>query len=430
MVFKTMHKLLLALTVSRVVSNPLEHMDTGRLEWIDEGSVGVYHPPEDLGVRPYKVGVAKENFHVYRDSDGKDESYIRLSPAKKEILGRPVDDLTDAHLKEFREHPMFQTLPYLSRHLGETHGITGMSHAATAAFHTIAGQIAHDDDEESHYSKASAESTRRRLFMSFARLSERPWGGKVCPFVNADTSECRSGRTGRQMGCPEGDRCHGLCGKACDCWKWSCGHCCYDTRCAIHDAACKSMTSAKCATATLAFECKLPIAFSPALGIISPSSGVQSILNSVPITKPGIISPTSVIEKGKKKANKYFGGIFGALPDGNSVVDVGSGSSDIGSVGSAGSAISAGSDANGSGSDSGQWRAYDTFEAQLQICLSELEYAELNMQECACQYVGVGTDLSVQYMCQAFTGGEIVCYNQQGGWCAQSEHICMIPSGP
>ena len=39
--------------------------------------------------------------------------------------------------------------------------------------------------------------------------------------------------------CPEGNKCTGLCGFQCNCWKWVCGNCCYNKMCYDHDRCCE-----------------------------------------------------------------------------------------------------------------------------------------------------------------------------------------------
>ena len=40
--------------------------------------------------------------------------------------------------------------------------------------------------------------------------------------------------------CPpcKSDKCFGLCGRTCTCWRWVCGDCCWHRGCCIHDACC------------------------------------------------------------------------------------------------------------------------------------------------------------------------------------------------
>jgi len=42
---------------------------------------------------------------------------------------------------------------------------------------------------------------------------------------------------------------------------------------------------------------------------------------------------------------------------------------------------------------------------------------------CSCNYVGTGTDVNVQYLCQQ----DDVCYNLVSSWCAEEEEICEVP---
>lgn len=43
---------------------------------------------------------------------------------------------------------------------------------------------------------------------------------------------------------------------------------------------------------------------------------------------------------------------------------------------------------------------------------------------CSCNFVGTGTNLNVQFLCQA----DNVCYNLVSGWCAEDETACEIPN--
>lgn len=52
--------------------------------------------------------------------------------------------------------------------------------------------------------------------------------------------------------CPN-DKCIGLCGKGCSCWKWLCGDCCWHRGCYGHDLCCKK--------SWLHHRCLLPIKF-------------------------------------------------------------------------------------------------------------------------------------------------------------------------
>ena len=57
--------------------------------------------------------------------------------------------------------------------------------------------------------------------------------------------------------CPpcKGEKCLGLCGRGCTCWKWACGDCCYHKGCFYHDLCCRKRPYSLACWVPLEFDC-------------------------------------------------------------------------------------------------------------------------------------------------------------------------------
>lgn len=51
------------------------------------------------------------------------------------------------------------------------------------------------------------------------------------------------------------ERCLGMCGRACSCWEWACGDCCYHKGCYYHDLCCRSRPYSLACWLPLDFDC-------------------------------------------------------------------------------------------------------------------------------------------------------------------------------
>ena len=91
-------------------------------------------------------------------------------------------------------------------------------------------------------SKLLKSPRRRRSFWSsisraLGRLIRTVVERVVEPLTGL-SRKCTSLETNRQ------NKCLGMCGKECNCWKWVCGNCCYNEGCYQHDKCCEHDTLA------------------------------------------------------------------------------------------------------------------------------------------------------------------------------------------
>ena len=74
---------------------------------------------------------------------------------------------------------------------------------------------------------------------------------------NVKFHELRLRREDCLSDCPpcESQECLGMCGPGCDCWKWTCGNCCYNKGCYYHDLCCRSKPNSLACLLPMSFDC-------------------------------------------------------------------------------------------------------------------------------------------------------------------------------
>lgn len=104
--------------------------------------------------------------------------------------------------------PEYAALPWLSRSLAER-GITGNAYPASLALHQVARDAA-----------------------GTLGVDVKPQ--EVAVPDGSATAYCTAYPN-------RNDKCYGMCGLGCSCWKWVCGDCCLHPGCVLHDWACRHL---------------------------------------------------------------------------------------------------------------------------------------------------------------------------------------------
>ena len=104
----------------------------------------------------------------------------------------------------------YKAIPYLSRELGRTYGVTGNVYPVSLPIYMMALSVVNKYPGEYKFEESSAGDS------------------KSSPSSCSDL---------RHDGCKKD--CFGMCGKECDCWQWVCGDCCCRKGCKEHDQACR-----------------------------------------------------------------------------------------------------------------------------------------------------------------------------------------------
>ena len=124
-------------------------------------------------------------------------------------------------MSEAREQGDYQLLEELSRALGE-YGVRGhTSTSALSLFHlcrTILSAVEADT------------ATKRDPSPTKVRKRRGWWRGNSLELD--PLPPCKSLENNKD------DECMGMCGKACTCWSWVCGNCCFHRGCFDHDICC------------------------------------------------------------------------------------------------------------------------------------------------------------------------------------------------
>ena len=114
-------------------------------------------------------------------------------------------------------HPAIRLLEPAAQALGKDLGVTGTDHPAALGFYLTAMKLT---EARAMAEEASSSEAWRRYFERKATIQAYP---------NCNLRSCPP--------CRE-DRCIGLCGRRCTCWRWVCNDCCLHRGCLQHDLCC------------------------------------------------------------------------------------------------------------------------------------------------------------------------------------------------
>jgi hypothetical protein len=171
-------------------------------------------------VQTHPVGADAREMSIY---DGRVRYSAKMKPSQapsealspslesQKLPTEPVLAGDEAAMHEMIQSKDAQTLPYLSRALGER-GITGKDYPVSFPIHGLAMLIARAHEIDVPALPDTVAS----------RGDLRAQGGRCHAYPNA------------------GSGCYGMCGRGCSCWGWVCGDCCYHRGCAAHDNDCRS----------------------------------------------------------------------------------------------------------------------------------------------------------------------------------------------
>ena len=156
--------------------------------------------------------------NVLQSLDKTDTAYHR-----KAIAESISDLLDDSH------YPLINQAVH---YMGETIGLTGRDYPSLLPLYMMAMKL-EDIDQEDSMIEIELLRKLRKWFWKRKRKTQ------IAPQCLNNISQCPP--------CPN-QKCLGLCGRKCKCWRWVCGDCCYHYGCYIHDLKCKhcGFISTKC----------------------------------------------------------------------------------------------------------------------------------------------------------------------------------------
>lgn len=123
--------------------------------------------------------------------------------------------------------------------MGEKEGIIGHDYPPVLPFYNMArllgSRLENSESQEHGKNSLSCSPALAKFFGSYSLAKTQDEKGTTCyPYI-----VCNSKRPCYKT-CPpcKNDKCFGMCGKGCTCWKWVCKDCCWHKGCCIHDGCC------------------------------------------------------------------------------------------------------------------------------------------------------------------------------------------------